>query len=246
STVFRGSLAAHEAFLFQTVQDTSNCRAVGADLPRQLGSQHPVPSAEPAEHVELRRRQVQCRYPRLDFAPQALAHAPQPEDESDLVHPRVPQNAGHKNSVCEVYRLPARRSRSFDEASQGRGAARQEICRLTANDDREGGARGRPGSGATALLQERQARQVDDVPGKVWKGNPAAGRGGGAAMSQKEIEMILARQLASCLALPIFLVDPSGALVFYNEPAEAILGRRFEETGEMPASEWSTFFSPTD
>src|SRR6266487_4028435 len=65
-------------------------------------------------------------------------------------------------------------------------------------------------------------------------------------MSQKEIEMILARQLASCLALPIFLVDPGGALVFYNEPAEAILGRRFEETGEMPASEWSSFFSPTD
>ena len=65
-------------------------------------------------------------------------------------------------------------------------------------------------------------------------------------MSQKEIEMILARQLASCLALPIFLVDPSGALVFYNEPAEAILGRRFEETGEMPANEWSSFFSPTD
>jgi PAS domain-containing protein len=63
---------------------------------------------------------------------------------------------------------------------------------------------------------------------------------------QKEIEMILTRQLASYLAMPIFIVDPSGNLVFYNEPAEAILGRRFEETGEMPADEWAIIFRPTD
>jgi len=65
-------------------------------------------------------------------------------------------------------------------------------------------------------------------------------------MSQKEIELILARQLAGCLATPIFLVDPQGTLLFYNEPAERILGRRFEETGEMPVDEWSTIFKPTD
>jgi PAS domain-containing protein len=65
-------------------------------------------------------------------------------------------------------------------------------------------------------------------------------------MSQKEIEVILARQLADYLATPIFIVDPQGTLVFYNEPAERILGRRFEETGEMPAPEWSTLFKPTD
>ena len=65
-------------------------------------------------------------------------------------------------------------------------------------------------------------------------------------MSQKEIEVILARQLASYLAMPIFIVDPHGALIFYNEPAERILGRRFEETGEMPVDEWSTIFKPTD
>ena len=64
--------------------------------------------------------------------------------------------------------------------------------------------------------------------------------------SQKEIELILARQLASHLAMPIFIVDPPGNLVYYNEPAEAILGRRFEETGEMPVEEWSTIFKPTD
>ncbi len=51
---------------------------------------------------------------------------------------------------------------------------------------------------------------------------------------QQEIEMILARQLASYLVMPIFVVDPAGTLVFYNEPAEPILGRRFDETGAMP------------
>lgn len=64
--------------------------------------------------------------------------------------------------------------------------------------------------------------------------------------SQKEIELILARQLASYLVMPIFIVDPQGNLIYYNEPAEGILGRRFEETGEMPVEEWSTLFQPTD
>ena len=65
-------------------------------------------------------------------------------------------------------------------------------------------------------------------------------------MSQKPIELILMRQLASTLAMPIFLVDAGGTLVFYNEPAERLLGMRFEETGEMPASEWSTLWQPTE
>lgn len=65
-------------------------------------------------------------------------------------------------------------------------------------------------------------------------------------MSQKEIEMILARQLAEYLSMAIFIVDPQGNLLFYNESAETILGRRFEETGEMPVDEWSTVFEPAD
>ncbi len=63
---------------------------------------------------------------------------------------------------------------------------------------------------------------------------------------QQEVEVILARQLADYLALPIFLVDPAGNLLFYNEPAEIILGRRYAETGPMPAEEWATIFQPTD
>ena len=60
------------------------------------------------------------------------------------------------------------------------------------------------------------------------------------------IEIILTRQLAGYLSVPLFLVDPQGTLLFYTEPAEAILGRRFDETGAMPAEEWSSAFDPTD
>ena len=65
-------------------------------------------------------------------------------------------------------------------------------------------------------------------------------------MSQQEIEVILARHLAEYLAMPIFLVNPAGDLIFYNEPAEAVLGTSYNETGIMPASEWSTIFQPVD
>jgi PAS domain-containing protein len=65
-------------------------------------------------------------------------------------------------------------------------------------------------------------------------------------MPQNEIEIILARQLASYLATPMFIVDPHGDLLYYNEPAEKLLGYRFEQTGAMPAAEWSTLFDPTD
>jgi PAS domain-containing protein len=60
------------------------------------------------------------------------------------------------------------------------------------------------------------------------------------------IQIILTRQLAGYLSVPLFLVDPKGTLLFYNEPAEAILGRRFEETGAMSAEEWSSVFTPVD
>ena len=62
----------------------------------------------------------------------------------------------------------------------------------------------------------------------------------------KELEVILMRQLADCLAMPIFIVDTAGTLLFYNEPAERLLGRRFEETGELSMAEWATAFVPTD
>ena len=65
-------------------------------------------------------------------------------------------------------------------------------------------------------------------------------------MVAHEIEIILNRQLADCLSIPVFITDILGNLIFYNEPAEEILGKRFEETGEMPVEEWSTVFKPFD
>jgi len=65
-------------------------------------------------------------------------------------------------------------------------------------------------------------------------------------MAQKEIEVILTRQLASYLAMPIIIVDSAGTLLFYNEPAEVIVGRRFEETGELSADEWTQNLVATD
>jgi PAS domain-containing protein len=65
-------------------------------------------------------------------------------------------------------------------------------------------------------------------------------------MSQQEIEVILARHLAEYLAMPIFIVNPQGDLIFYNEPAEAMLGTRYAESGIMPAAEWTTIFHPMD
>jgi PAS domain-containing protein len=60
------------------------------------------------------------------------------------------------------------------------------------------------------------------------------------------MQLILARQLASSLAMPIVIVDASGVLIYWNEPAESLLGIRFEESGEIPASEWQQQFAVTD
>jgi PAS domain-containing protein len=56
-------------------------------------------------------------------------------------------------------------------------------------------------------------------------------------MAQLPIEMILVRQLASYLFVPVLVVDTTGTAIFYNEPAERILGVRFEETGRIDPEE---------
>jgi PAS domain-containing protein len=63
-------------------------------------------------------------------------------------------------------------------------------------------------------------------------------------MAQREIELILIRQLADYLATPIFVVDPHGDLIYYNEPAERLIGRPFDQSSQMTFDEWSTVFDP--
>ena len=59
----------------------------------------------------------------------------------------------------------------------------------------------------------------------------------------KNLVLILAREFASKLATPTFVNDAEGTLVYYNEPAEDVLGRGFAEAGEMPADQWSSLFA---
>jgi PAS domain-containing protein len=50
----------------------------------------------------------------------------------------------------------------------------------------------------------------------------------------------------SALSTPAFLVDEGGVLVFYNEAAGMLLGKRFEELGKVSAEEWGALFGPFD
>jgi PAS domain-containing protein len=62
--------------------------------------------------------------------------------------------------------------------------------------------------------------------------------------AQKPLELILARNLLSSISTPAFLVGPEGMMLFYNEAAGALLGRRFEESGTMTAAEWTSQYGP--
>ena len=55
--------------------------------------------------------------------------------------------------------------------------------------------------------------------------------------AQQSVEMILVRQLAGYLFVPVLVLDTTGTVVYYNEPAERILGVRFEETGRIGPEE---------
>jgi PAS domain-containing protein len=60
----------------------------------------------------------------------------------------------------------------------------------------------------------------------------------------KHVVLILAREFASNLATPTLIADDRGRLVFYNEAAEAVIGRPFAEAGEMALDEWTASFAP--
>ena len=64
--------------------------------------------------------------------------------------------------------------------------------------------------------------------------------------TQRPLELILARNLLSSLSTPAFLANLPGDIVFYNDAAGAVLGRRFEENGAMSAQDWVQTFGPID
>jgi PAS domain S-box-containing protein len=65
-------------------------------------------------------------------------------------------------------------------------------------------------------------------------------------LAQQPIELILFRQLATTLAVPVFLVDENGDLAFLNEAAERLLGIRFDDIDRLPFDAWTTNFRPRD
>lgn len=108
--------------------------------------------------------------------------------------------------------------------------------------------------GAMSIFPEVQEQEAPlgrvsglSVPdcGASEPGRPEV-RGGRAASPQKQIELILTRQLASYLATPIILFDPRGTVLYYNQPGESIVGQPFEESGEVSVRVWSTASRPTD
>jgi PAS domain-containing protein len=65
------------------------------------------------------------------------------------------------------------------------------------------------------------------------------------APKQRHIALILAKDLAANLATAMLLVDADGDLVFFNEPAERILGRPYAEA-QMSRAELARTFKPVD
>ncbi|MDP9118862.1 MAG: PAS domain-containing protein [Actinomycetota bacterium] len=66
-----------------------------------------------------------------------------------------------------------------------------------------------------------------------------------APPSHRHIALILAKDLAANLATAMLLVDAEGDLVFFNEPAERILGRPYAEA-QMSSVELTKTFNPVD
>jgi PAS domain-containing protein len=65
-------------------------------------------------------------------------------------------------------------------------------------------------------------------------------------MANQPVELILARNLISGIHLAAFLIDPDGMLIFFNDAAGELIGRRFEEVGRLRREEWSSQFGPFD
>jgi PAS domain-containing protein len=59
---------------------------------------------------------------------------------------------------------------------------------------------------------------------------------------QKSLPLILAREFGANIATPVTVMDERGTLVYFNEPAERIVGQTFAEVGELPPHEWARIF----
>ncbi len=65
-------------------------------------------------------------------------------------------------------------------------------------------------------------------------------------MPQQAVELILLRQLASYLSMPLLLVGPDESVIYYNEAAEPLVGRPYSEGPTIMLSDINTMFQVTD
>jgi PAS domain-containing protein len=66
------------------------------------------------------------------------------------------------------------------------------------------------------------------------------------AAHQQPLELILARNLVSIVAVAAAVIDVDGRIVFYNDAAAAIVGARFEDTGPLTRDRWTAETGPFD
>ena len=65
-------------------------------------------------------------------------------------------------------------------------------------------------------------------------------------MQNQRLLLVQARNLITNLALPAVLTDADGQLLFFNDAAAVLLGRRFEEVGRQAREEWAQEIGPFD
>lgn len=63
-----------------------------------------------------------------------------------------------------------------------------------------------------------------------------------AQTAHKSLPLILAREFAANIATPVTVMDEVGRLVYFNEPAERILGQTYAAVGELAPHEWTRLF----
>src|SRR5438128_10401877 len=71
----------------------------------------------------------------------------------------------------------------------------------------------------------------------------------GAAMDDwrpKNLILILAREFASKLAIPMLIIDGEDRVVFFNEAAEELLGTTFAEATQLDAEGWTALRGAED
>ena len=64
-----------------------------------------------------------------------------------------------------------------------------------------------------------------------------------AQVRQRNVALILARELAVNVTTPMWMWDEAGMLVYYNEPAAAVIGRPFDDVETMHLNEIERFQS---